>query len=325
MAKIGIIGYGAWGTALGQVLVKENHIVKIWGRDDKKIKFYNNHVHDAFNGIKLEKNLIFTSHLQEINDSDYMILAIPTQQIKNFLPSLKTVFKNPIPIIQTAKGIDIETGIFPFQLIQKILPEFEILLLSGPSFAIDVAQGLPTAVTLAYETQKIGEDVQLLFKNTPIRPYLSDDLMGVSLGGAIKNVLALICGMVMGYELGESARASIITRGFAEIQRLGAFLGVNSDTLMGLSGMGDLILTSTSLSSRNYAMGIEIGKSKGKNWDIPPHKTVEGIGTAIALYNLAKKNNISIPICEAVYHIINKDWTLENAMQRLMSRPLKHE
>jgi glycerol-3-phosphate dehydrogenase (NAD(P)+) len=241
------------------------------------------------------------------------------------LSQLRSGLKPGTPVVLCAKGIETNTGLLLPEVLGEILPQAEPAILSGPSFARDVAKGLPTAVTIAAR-EAVASRLAVSLGSASFRPYVSEDVTGVALGGAAKNVYAIACGMVEGAGLGESARAAAISRGFAELLRLGAQLGAKSDTLMGLSGLGDLVLTATSMSSRNFALGVGLGRGASLAQLSGPGKPLaEGAATAPALVERAARHGVELPIAEAVAAVLAGKLGVREAADRLLSRPLKAE
>lgn len=325
MARITILGAGAWGTALGQVLSHHHHVT-IWGRDEEKISSYKKtHSHDKLKNINLSPTLNWTSDLEKsLANMDILILAIPTQQIRTALMSIIHLIPHTIHIIQTAKGIEITTGLLVHQITAQIFPHNPLYLLSGPGFAIDVAGLKPTALSLAWQEHPNSDSdaIQNLFFQTPIRPYRQHDITGVALGGALKNILAIAAGFCMGFNLGEGAKAAIITRGFNEMVLFAQNLKAESQTLYGLSGLGDLMLTANSELSRNYQYGFALGNNADNQ---NPNQTTEGYYTLLALQKMNQMNVENYPIFTALGQLINQEKTKTQIITDLLERPLRQE
>jgi glycerol-3-phosphate dehydrogenase (NAD(P)+) len=325
MIHISILGSGAWGTALAQVLSRQ-HQVTVWGRDALKINNYRqNHHHETLKNVCLSQHLHWTSDIQQaIEKIDILILAIPTQQIRTALMPIADFINPNIHIIQTAKGIEMDTGLLIHQLTAEIFPKNPLYLLSGPGFACDVAQSKPTALSLAWQPhEKSNIDmIQNLFFQTSIRPYRHHDITGVALGGALKNILAIAAGFCMGYALGEGAKAAIITRGFNEMLLFAKVLNAEAKTLYGLSGLGDLMLTANSDISRNYQYGFLLGNSTDNQ---SPNQTTEGYYTLLALQKMTDVNTDFYPIFMALHHLIDGKKTKTEIISDLLDRPLKEE
>jgi glycerol-3-phosphate dehydrogenase (NAD(P)+) len=325
MAHITILGSGAWGTALGQVLAS-NHCVTLWGRDTDKINHYQATLtHDGLKGVTLSKNLHWTSDIhQALAKTEILILAIPTQHLRKALIVFKDLINKTIPIIQTAKGIEMNTGLLIHQVTQEIFPRNPLYLLSGPGFAIDLAQLKPTALSLSWQEHSHSniDMIQNIFFQTPLRPYRHHDMIGVALGGALKNILAIAAGFCIGYALGEGAKAAIITRGFNEMLLLAKQFNAEPKTLYGLSGLGDLMLTANSNLSRNYQYGYMLGQALDKPL---PNQTTEGYYTLLALQKTNNLDEKTYPIFMALGHLIEETKSKTDIVSELLDRPLKEE
>jgi glycerol-3-phosphate dehydrogenase (NAD(P)+) len=263
--------------------------------------------------------------MARIAEAEAVLLAAPAQHVRGTLKNMVPHVKRGIPVVLCAKGIETGTGLLLTETLAAILPNAEPAILSGPSFARDVARGLPTAVTIAARPN-IAARLQASLSRPGFRPYASEDLIGVALGGAAKNVYAIACGMVEGAGLGESARAATISRGFAELMRLGAALGGRPETLIGLSGSGDLVLTATSMSSRNFSFGVALGRgARPADVSGAGHPLAEGAATAPALVARARRHGVELPIAEGVAAVLDGRLGVRDAAERLLSRPLKPE
>ncbi|WP_224824244.1 NAD(P)H-dependent glycerol-3-phosphate dehydrogenase [Cognatishimia sp. MH4019] len=318
--SIAVLGAGAFGTALAISLARAERSVTLWGRDAGTISDMRECLENKARlpGIALPEALKFTADIAYAAQAQTILLAVPAQQLRQFLKANAKLFESKTLVV-CSKGIDLETGTGPSALIAEICPTARIAILTGPSFAIDIAQGLPTALTLAVGGSAKALQTELSTHN--IRLYSTADRVGAELGGAIKNVIAIACGAAMGAGLGESARAALMTRGFAEMTRFAVSQGADAATLAGLSGFGDLVLTCTSAKSRNYAAGLALGAGK-----LPPEgKTVEGIPTAHALVAAAEKAGCDMPISNAVSALVAGRCSVSDALEDLLSRPLKEE
>jgi glycerol-3-phosphate dehydrogenase (NAD(P)+) len=262
--------------------------------------------------------LTVTYDINALANSSALLLAIPLQHLRSALTAhdLPTV-----PLIACCKGIELSTGRGPCGVIRETLPNAETAILTGPSFAADIAIGRPTALTLACQNASLGAQLQDQLTTSTVRLYRTTDTVGAELGGALKNVMAIACGAVIGAGLGDSARAATMTRGFAEMQRIGTIFGARTDTLAGLSGLGDLVLTCSSDLSRNYRLGLSLGS--GEEFD--PNITVEGAATAKAMYKIAQTRHLELPITEIVTRLLEGTTTITDAIETLMNRPLKEE
>lgn len=322
--KIAVLGSGSWGTALGCAMVRAGHQVVIWGRNGHIVDEINqdNCNSEGLPGIKLEPELTATNDLAEaVEGAKIILLVTPAQTIGEMVEALGTLIQPDQMFITCAKGIDRETGKTPAELMSAAISPTNIGALSGPSFASDVAHGLPTAVTLAFDNMATARTISSQLSSDSFRIYANDDLMGVELGGALKNVLALAVGAARGMKLGASAEAALIARGFGELQRLAGALGATQNTLSGLSGLGDLVLTASSTQSRNFSYGMALGS--GEN--IRGLPLAEGAFTAHVAAELAAKHKIDAPVIASVSAVIDGKITAQQAVQQLLSRPLKAE
>jgi len=323
--RVSVIGAGAWGTALAGVLAQVGHEVMIWAREPHVAallrEWHENRRH--LPGVRLPDSVSATTDIARACEAEILVLAVPAQHVRDILARLPDSALQK-PIVVCAKGIERTTG----KLLHEILREAGCMspaLLSGPSFAHDVAVGLPTAVTIAADVS-FSSHLQGVFAHPSFRPYASDDLIGVALGGAAKNVYAIACGTVAGMRLGESARAALIARSFAELSRLALALGARTETLMGLSGLGDLVLTATSASSRNYTFGLKLGSGVPVDQlKKPGGPLAEGVETAPALVARAKRAGVELPIAEVVTAVLDGTLAPADAIPRLMQRPYRSE
>jgi len=325
--SIAVIGAGAWGTALALVAARAGRNVMLWSREPEVTHSILATRENAFflPGVPLPDNIVATANIMEAVRADALLLVAPAQHIRAVSAEIGCTIAPGTPLALCAKGIERGTGKLLTEVLAESAPTVEPAILSGPSFARDVARDLPTAVTIAAR-KDIAFRLAATLGHAGFRPYASEDLTGVTLGGAAKNVYAIGCGVVAGMGLGESARAALLTRGFAELCRLGAALGARHETLMGLSGLGDLVLTATSLSSRNYSFGLSLGEGRAKaELTSPGHPLAEGVETAAALVARGRQHGIELPVAEAIADILAGKLTLADAIPRLMARPLKAE
>jgi len=315
---IGIIGAGAFGTALAVALGREGREVRLWARDTAHIAdMARTGANEArLPGVILPKTVSVTAEIADLAGADAVLLSLPMRALRDFLRANPGL--NGLPLVACCKGIDLATLQGPTALIAAACPESPFAILTGPSFAADIARGLPTALTLACAE---GEALQHLLSTRSLRLYRTTDVIGAELGGALKNVIAIAAGIVMGAGLGDSARAALMTRGYAEMTRLALALGGRAETLAGLSGFGDLVLTCTSAQSRNFRFGQALGA--GQVFD--PTVTVEGAATAKAVTNMAEKLQIDMPITGMIAALIQNQITLPQAITALLTRPLKQE
>jgi glycerol-3-phosphate dehydrogenase (NAD(P)+) len=325
--SVGVIGAGAWGTALAAAAAQAGRRVRLWAREPEVVEQIGRHSENRLflPGVTLPKEIVATSRLAEAAQAEALLIVVPAQHLRESLELLLPHVARGAPLALCAKGVERGSGKLLTEVLSEAAPGSEPAILSGPSFAKDVARGLPTAVTVAARMQ-IALRLQASLGHATFRPYASDDLTGVALGGAAKNVYAIASGIVDGMGLGESARAALIARSFAELTRLGQALGAKAETLMGLSGLGDLVLTATSASSRNFSFGRALGEGRTlAELESPGHPLAEGVETAPALVRRARAEGVELPIAEAVAAVLEGALPLSDAVLRLMSRPLKPE
>jgi glycerol-3-phosphate dehydrogenase (NAD(P)+) len=323
--KLGIIGGGAWGTALAQVVSAGERQTLLWALEPEVVAAVNaRHENSAFlPRIPLNPAIRATSDLTELDECDAWLAVTPAQHMRSVLERLGKCDK---PLILCSKGIEEQSGQLLHQVAKEVCPGARVAVLSGPTFAHEVAQGLPTAVTLAAEDSALAEQLRDRIRQPTFRIYVSDDLAGAEIGGAVKNVLAIACGVVEGKGLGQNARAALIGRGFAEMTRFGLAFGARRETLAGLSGLGDLVLTCSSTSSRNYSLGVGIGEGRSAAELMANRKTVaEGAFTAPVLARLAREKQIDMPIVQAVDALVAGRADVDEVLGELLSRPSKAE
>lgn len=328
MSQICVIGAGAWGTALAQTAATANHNVTLIARDTEIIETINkSHTNPAYlPNIALNPSIIATDDMDACTSADIIFLVVPVNQNRTVMQQLGKREISKAKLILCAKGLEAKTQLRLSQIAAQECPAFDPLILSGPSFASDVARGLPAAVTIASNELKTAQTICQQFHTASFRPYASDDLIGVELAGALKNVMALACGAVEGAGLGRSANAAILTRAFAEQSRIIRALGGTDATLAGLAGLGDLTLTCSSSQSRNFAFGLELGKGKTVEEIVKGGaKLAEGIHTAAVALKLARTHKISSPIIEAVNALLSGQATIDTLIPHLMQRPLRTE
>ncbi|MCI5049957.1 MAG: NAD(P)-dependent glycerol-3-phosphate dehydrogenase [Rickettsiales bacterium] len=326
----GVIGAGGWGTALAVVANRSGSDVTMWTRNENVANVIANkrvnefHLPDVF----IDPDINVTEDLAHVcQTSNYLILSVPAQNIRTICISLSDQLSSQIPVIIASKGIERGSLSLMSEVVRSILPENPVLILSGPNFAREVAMGMPSATTIAGYNRTIAEKIIYAIGGKFFRPYFSEDVVGVQVGGAIKNVIAIACGIATGRNLGENARAALITRGLAEMSRLARVKGGNPETLSGLSGIGDLMLTCSSATSRNMALGFAIGEGKPIG-EVLPGNTLglaEGVTTAESVYQLSKKLGISMPICTMVHEVLEGLVDIDSAVDNLLSRPISSE
>ncbi|MEZ5777050.1 MAG: NAD(P)H-dependent glycerol-3-phosphate dehydrogenase [Paracoccaceae bacterium] len=320
--KIAVLGAGAFGTALAVTFARSGSTVGLWARDPAQVRAMQETGENAsrLRGVNIPDTVSVSAEMDEFSDAYALLLAVPMQQLSGFLSDHAAKLNGRV-LVACAKGIDLASGRGPSAIISDVAPKSLPAILTGPSFAADIARGLPTALTLACTDDRHGEALQSALSTQTLRLYRTTDTIGAELGGALKNVIAIAAGVVIGAKLGDSARAALMTRGFAEMNRLALALGARAETLAGLSGLGDLVLTCSSLQSRNFRFGHALGASE----DFDPETTVEGAATAKAVAVLARKHAVDMPLAEMVARLVDREITVEEAMNALLSRPLKKE
>ncbi len=316
MTGISVLGGGAFGTSLAISLARDGREITLWARDPADMQADRENKR-RLPGFAFPASLNVTGDLALAGRADTLLIATPMQELAGFLAANKTLFRQKT-LVACCKGIDLSSGLGPAEIIKENCPTAIPAILSGPSFAVDIAAGLPTALTLATLD---GTALQTQLSSANLRLYRSSDLIGVELGGALKNVVAIACGIAIGAGLGESARAALMTRGYAEMQRFARLRGAKPDTLSGLSGFGDLALTCTSEKSRNFAFGLALGRGESGTGNT----TVEGKATAKAVSNVARIAGIDMPIANMVVAVLDGKITIKEAAALLLARPLKEE
>lgn len=328
MKTIGIVGAGAWGTALAATARRAGRHVVLWSHEPMvaagiTAQGENRHY---LPGVRLDSGIHATADLSEIAAADAVLLVPPAQHLRGLCQQLSPMWKPGVPAVICAKGIEVSTGALMTEIVAEELPHSIPAVLSGPTFAIEVARGLPAAITLACAHAELGQKLVEALGTATFRPYFSDDLIGAQVGGAVKNVLAIACGIVEGRGLGDNARAALLTRGLAELTRFAMAKGARAETLMGLSGLGDLILTASSTQSRNYSLGFALGEGRALDEIMGERKSVtEGVWTSGIVSRLAVELGVDMPICAAVDSVINRNAPLEDTIRTLLSRPFRSE
>ncbi|MDE2357016.1 MAG: NAD(P)-dependent glycerol-3-phosphate dehydrogenase [Alphaproteobacteria bacterium] len=326
--RVGVIGAGAWGTALAQICARAGLEVALWAREAEVVEAINaTHENALFlPGVALDPAITATAAPQGLAGLDLIFAAPPAQHLRATLQHLAPSLEPEASLVICAKGVEAGTLKLMSEVAAEVLPGARIAVLSGPSFAEEVARGLPTAVTLATRTETEGQDIASAIASPTFRPYLSADLIGAQAGGAVKNVLAIACGVAEGRALGASAKAALITRGFAEMTRLAVAMGAQARTLAGLCGLGDLVLTCGSTQSRNMSLGLALGRGQSAAQALAGKRSVaEGAASAPAGAALAARLGVEAPICLAVAEILAGDLEVDAALTRLLSRPLRSE
>ncbi len=324
--RIAILGAGAWGTALANAAAASGAAVTLYARDPAVAAEIVKHRTNAARlpGIAVASGITATNSLGEAAEADVLLLAVPTEALRELANSIAAMIRPAIPLIACAKGIERGSEKFVTEILAEAAPLAQPAILSGPSFAADVGRGLPTAVTLGAHDEGLASDLAAALSSPAFRLYHSSDVRGIEIGGAAKNVLAIAAGIVAGRGLGASAQAALTTRGFAELSRLGKAFGARPQTLMGLSGLGDLFLTCSSSQSRNYAFGLALGRGRSPA-ELRAGPLAEGVFTAPVLVEIARKRHIEMPIAQAVGGILAGRINVDEAIAGLLSRPLKGE
>ena len=324
--SFGIVGAGAFGTSLAVALRRAGRDVVLWARSPALAAALHEKRENAdyLPGVKLDAAIRITNDFADLDSCSALILATPAQHVRAICKGLAPHCGAHRPIIIGAKGIELTTHRLMSEIVAEEIPQHPVFMLSGPSFATEIAKNLPAALTLAGESG--GEALAQAMSSPMFRLYTTDDIIGTQIGGAIKNVLAIACGIVAGRQMGENARAALITRGLAEIIRLGTALGARPETLMGLSGLGDVMLTCSSLQSRNTSLGFALGQGQNLETVLASrHNVTEGISTAAATLGLARRHGVDMPVVSAVDMILREHASIDDTINGLLSRPLRNE
>ena len=329
MQRIGIIGGGAWGTALALTARRAGRDVLLWAREAEVVAAINrDHANPLFlPGIALDPAIRATSDLAEAAaGAEALLLTAPAQHLRAVAAALAPSVSAGVPAVICAKGIEEKSGALLSEAVTAALPQAQLAILSGPTFAAEVAAGLPTAVTLACADEALGQRLVAALGTRSFRLYLAEDVLGAQIGGAVKNVLAIACGIVAGRKLGDNARAALITRGLAEMVRLALAKGGKAETLMGLSGLGDLVLTCTSLQSRNHSLGVALGEGRLLADILAERRSVaEGVSSAAAAAALGRRLGVDMPIIDAVDAILHRGLSIDQEIAGLLARPFRAE
>jgi glycerol-3-phosphate dehydrogenase (NAD(P)+) len=324
IASVGVLGGGAWGTALALTAARAGRETTLWARSIATINAILQRGENPkyLPGIAFDVPVAATLELAEAAAADLLVVAVPAQSVRTVLRLVGRLAAPATPVIIAAKGLERGSAKRMTQIAGEVAPNLAAAVLSGPSFAVDVAGGLPTAVTIAAADEALALELCRALRHAAFRTYAETDVIGVEIGGAVKNVLAIAAGIVAGRKLGASAVAALTARGFAELRRLGEALGGRPETLMGLSGLGDLMLTCATSQSRNFSYGITVGAGRDPR---APHPLAEGIETAAVTRDLALRHHVDMPVVEAVAGVLAARLTVDEAIESLMSRPLKRE
>ena len=328
LQSIAVVGAGAWGTALAVAAHRAGREVLIWARDTALAARLNAHHEnpDYLPGVRLDTAIRASANVSDAAAADVVLLAVPAQHLRAIAGGFAAVLPRDRPLVICAKGIERGSGALMSQVLAETLPGRPVAVLSGPTFASEVARGLPAAVTLATTDTALGTALVEALGSRTFRPYLSDDPLGAQIGGAVKNVIAIACGIVAGRDLGANAGAALITRGLAEVARLGQALGGRRETLMGLSGLGDLTLTCTNSQSRNFALGQAMGAGQTLKAALAGRRTVaEGVHSAAAVTGLAAKHQIEVPISAGIAAILDHGAGIDDTIAALLARPFAAE
>ena len=328
LQSVGIVGAGAWGTALAITARRAGRDVTIWGYESETVAdIEQNRRNEIYlHGISLDPAIKATARLNDVANCDLLLLATPAQHARKIVSTLAPHLKTEQILVICSKGLEQSSGKLISQVVSEIAPGLKIAVLSGPSFAAEVARGLPAAVTLATAEEALGRALAYALSHSPFRCYWNDDVLGVEIGGAVKNVYAIAAGIVAGKKLGASAHAALVTRGFAEMARFGTALGARRETLTGLSGFGDLVLTCGSVQSRNMSLGIELAQGRSLDEVLARRLSVtEGVHTVTALVETAAARGLDMPIAQAVHAVVSGQATVDEAIEALLARPLRPE
>lgn len=324
---IGIVGAGAWGTALGAAAARAGRRVTLWAREEDVVASVNSVRENTrfLPGISLEGAITASGDGAALEGCDLILLAMPAQNLRTVTANFAPYFKNA-PLVICAKGVELESGALMSEVAHEVVGDRPLAILSGPTFAHEVARGLPSAVTLACADNALGAAIAAALGGATLRPYLSDDMVGAQIGGALKNVMAIAAGIAIGRGLGENARAAIMTRGFAEMVRLARAKGGRIETLAGLSGLGDLVLTCSSAQSRNFSLGSALGGGESLADILAARESVaEGVTSAPAMVALGKILAVELPIAEAVDAVLHKGADINTTIATLLARPFRPE
>ena len=326
--SVAILGAGAWGTALAQVAAAAKRAVTIWALEPEVVEGINTEQENPLflPGVRLNAVIRATDDLADAAEAELILAVSPAQHMRSVLSGLKPHLDQGQAIVLCAKGVERGSLALMTDVLAAEIPDAAPVVLSGPGFAKDVARGLPTATTIASPDQELAQRVVATIGLPTFRPYVADDLIGAEIGGAVKNVIAVACGMAEGRKLGDGARAALITRGFAELTRLGLAMGAKTETLSGLCGLGDLVLTCCSMTSRNTSLGAALGEGRALKEILAERRSVaEGAESAPAVVALAQKHGVEMPICSAVDDIVAERTSIDDAIYALLSRPFKAE
>lgn len=324
--RIAVLGAGAWGSALAIAIARAGRTVTLCARDRKLAsEMAQTRESPRLPGVRLDDRIAVSADISTAARADAILLAVPAQTLRAAVTALSDTLRRDTPVVACAKGIERGTHMFMTEIITETTPAGLPAILSGPGFASEVARGLPAAATLAAHDEKLVAALAGALGSTTFRPYHSTDVRGVEIGGATKNVLAIAAGIVSGRGLGASAAAALTTRGFAELLRFGQAFGARPETLVGLSGLGDLILTCSSAQSRNYSLGIALGEGRKPKEALSASKLAEGAYTASVLVEMAREKDVEMPIAAAIAAVLDERMTVDEAIESLLTRPFRAE
>lgn len=326
--SISVIGAGSWGTALAQTVSTSHDKVYLWARNpDLTADINSAHENTHYlEGIPLSNKIEATSTLKNALESPIILMVTPAQAMRGILKDMAPHIRADHRLVLCSKGVELSSGKLMTTVAREELPNTPVSVLTGPNFAHEIGAGKPAATTLACEDEEIAQTLQKAVAAPYFRPYISTDIVGAQLAGALKNVIAIACGIARGMQMGESARASLVTRGLAEIARLGVAMGAHQETFLGLCGVGDMMLTCSSEKSRNFSLGLALGQGQSLQDILKTRKSVtEGVHTAEAALTLAKEYDVEMPITQAVHNCLNTGLTLDDILQDMLNRPLGHE
>ncbi len=328
MATIGIVGAGAWGTALAMTAARAGNNVLLWAREPEVVREINEqHVNDYLPGVEIDAGIIATGDLPAtIAESDALLLVAPAQFTRSMMEQMKPYWRADLPLVLCAKGIELDSGLLLSEVVREVIPDVRLAVLSGPAFAAEVARNKPTAVTIGATEPGLASTLCQQLKSDCFRPYSTTDLITPQVCGSIKNVLAIASGIADGCRFGDNARAALITRGLSEMGRFAVALGGEKETVLGLCGIGDLTLTANSTQSRNYSFGFAVGQA-GRAAPVLKTctKTVEGVATASSVIKRAEQLGVEMPLCRAVNETIYHNKPIQTITEELLARPLKSE
>lgn len=326
--RAGIVGGGAWGTALANAMALGGKETILWAREDEVVAAINTtHENTVFlPGHKLSDNVVASSDMAKLGSADFILMVAPAQFTRHVASALSEHIDASVPLVICSKGIEKKSGMLMSEVLAEVVPDQPLAVLSGPTFAHEVVENLPSAITLASADAELADKLSNAIGRPRFRAYWSGDIIGAQIGGAVKNVLAIACGVVAGKKLGENARAALITRGMAEMTRFALFRGAKRRTIMGLSGIGDLILTCSSLSSRNMSLGFELGQGRTMEDILSARNSVaEGAHTAVILHEIAVREGIEMPIVAAVHELLYEGVGVDTVIENLLARPVQRE